>query len=215
VGAFAPHADHPLVDPTRSEVATPGAEYLIDAAVSRIWRLYGERDTINAVLFDGTPSSWLKYHVNYQQGRFRYLPIWVKLRPDQFDETVLRATWQTPRLTLENTQLTYLRMACEKAAAEDVPFVLLWGAINHEVVEAYGLVDPADYDANRDLVRRMVEDSGGRFIDLDEGFPPELIADSVHPFAEGYGWMAERLYGELGAVIDALETARRAEVSGR
>jgi hypothetical protein len=215
VGSFEPHADHPLVDPSRAAEGRRTADARIGDAVSSAWRLYAERDTINAVVFDGTPSSWLKYHVNYQYGRFSFLPQWIKLRLDQFDEENLRAMWRTPRLTPDNIQLTYLRLAIEKSSAEGIPFVVLWGPINREVVEEYGLVDPDDYVANRDLVRDMVESSDGTFVDLAEDYPIELLADSVHPFEPGYGWMAKRLAEELGARVDALERTRRGEVGER
>jgi hypothetical protein len=211
VGSFAPAEGDPLVDPTRAEAEEVTLDERIGRAVASFWRLYEERDTINAVLLDGTPSSWLKHHVNYQYGAFRWIPQWIKLPLDQFDEASLREMWKTSRLTPDNVQLSYLRLAVEKARHEEIPFVLLWGPINEEVARAYDLVDPDDYAANREAVRLLVEENDGTFVDLATGFPPGLLADSVHPFAEGYGWMAERLSAELAAQVDALEAARRAE----
>lgn len=211
VGGFAPHADEPLVDPSRAVVGTLAPDARIGAAVGRVWSLYGQREYINAVLFDGTPSGWLKYHVNFQYGRFSFLPQWIKLRPDQFDADNLAAMWQTTRLTEENIQLTYLRFAVEKAAAEDLPLVLVWGPVNDEVVAEYDLVDPDDYEANRELVRSIVERNGGTFVDMAKGFPQEDLADSVHPFKSGYTFMAHRLATELAPQIEAILRARGGE----
>jgi len=214
VGSFAPHEDEPLVDPTRAEPGTLTPDARIEEKVGDIWTFYGERDYVNAVLFDGTPSSWLKYHVNYQYGRFSFLPQWVKLRTDQFDGENLREMWKTPRLTEDNVQLTYLRFAMEKAAYEDLPFVLVWGPINEAVVSEYDLIEQEDYIANRELVREMVESNGGTFVDMAEGFPQEFLADSVHPFKTGYAYMAKRLAEELAPQIDGLVDAKNASSTG-
>lgn len=204
VGSFEPHTGEPLVDPTRSDPGTLTLDARIGQKVCDLWAFYGERDYVNAVLFDGTPSSWLKYHVNYQYGRFSFLPQWVKLRTDQFDEKNLHDMWKTPLLTEDNVQLTYLRLAIEKAAAEDLPFVLVWGPINEAVVAEYDLIDPADYEANRTLVRELVQRNGGTFVDMADGFPQADLADSVHPFESGYAFMADRLTEELAPAIDDL-----------
>ncbi len=211
VGSFEPAANNPLVDPTRAEQAGLTLDDRIGSAVGWVWRLYQERDTINALLLDGTPSSWLRRHVNYQYGAFHWVPKWIKLSPDQFDEASLREMWRTTLLTPDNVQLSYLRLAVEKARYEGVPFVLVWGPINEQVAREYDLVDPDDYAANRSLVRRIVEENGGTFVDLAVDFPPELLADSVHPFAKGYSWMADRLAVELAPQVDALQAARREE----
>lgn len=204
MGPVAPHENEPLVDQSRSRTSTLTTEARISEAAGRIWRFYGERDYVNAVLFDGTPSSWLKYHVNYQRGRFSYLPQWVKLPIDQFDAERLRTMWKTPRLSEDNIQLTYLRLAIEKAAAEGLPFVLVWGPVNEAVVAEYKLVDPTDFAANRELVRTLVERNGGTFVDMAAGFPPEYLADSVHPFKSGYAFMADRLAETLAPRVDDL-----------
>ncbi len=210
-GSLSPALDDPFVIAARSRETTVSAEEWTGARLADVWALFRHRDAINAALLDGTPSSWLKYHVNWQYGRFHTTPQWIKLRLDQFDEKQLTSFWRTPRFDETHVQIHYLRLALQKARAESVPMTVVWGPFNTEVVEEYGLVEPADYEHNREYVRAMAEEYGAAFVDISPGFPNELIADSVHPFAEGYGEMARRLAEQMDPAISALESAKAGE----
>jgi hypothetical protein len=215
--SFAPFADDPLVTrytapPDKRTWPERGKQLL-----EQVWRLYGARDAFAAAWWESSaPEAWQKRYTEWERSREDSAgpPPARKLLPREFSRKQLDAIWTGPDFADGQSNVEYLRLMLRKAKAEGVPVVVTSGPVNLPVLEYWGVLKRARYERNLAFIRRLVESEGGTFVDLSKDVPPVYVADSVHPFPEGYLLMAMGTVKALEPYIAAAEQ-RRPKTEGR
>jgi hypothetical protein len=192
--SFAPFQNDPLVTrytkaPDQRTWPERGRQLL-----EQVWRLYGARDAFAAAWFESSaPEAWQKRYTEWersQEGSSGPPPA-RKLLPRDFSRAQLSAIWSGPDFADGQPNIEYLRLMLRKAKAEGIPMVVTSGPVNLPILEYWGVLDKARYQRNVAFIRRLVQSEGGTFVDLSDDVSPRYVADSVHPFPEGYLLMAE------------------------
>ncbi|MBE0417170.1 MAG: SGNH/GDSL hydrolase family protein [Coriobacteriia bacterium] len=179
-----------------------------DDALGRVWRLWRERERIDAVLFGGRPSVAMETALRDRARAALDEPGARQLRPDELDPDNLERFFGGGRFGEENPHLRYLELALAKAGHEGVPVVVFNNPLYFEGLAYHGALDMEVYRANVTVVRELVESHGGTFVDLAEGFPQEMMLDTAHLLPEGHAEAARRLEAAIEPLVTELDRER-------
>ena len=89
----------------------------------------------------------------------------------------------------------YLALLVAALRDAHIPAVAILTPTNHALLHPY--VDTPQYAGNLAYVRRLIERSGARVVDLDRAFAPAEFLDNDHLTAAGNRRLARRLATEL------------------
>jgi len=197
-----------------SEPATQTLEQRIDAAVSRVWRLYAMRDYLAAALFGDRPASALNHRMNRLRADLFGPPLYGKKPPSRLPLKDIREAFAVPELTEDNTQIRYLTSTLDLAREAGVAVVVFAGPADSKLLDSLDLWDRAAYEANLARVRRIVESHGGVFYAYTDAVPGALIGDSHHPLGAGYEALAEAIARDIDPLVSRAESDRAAGAGG-
>jgi hypothetical protein len=81
--------------------------------------------------------------------------------------------------------------------------------IPYEALRTTDWYDPAVYQSRFDVLRGVVEEAGGRFIDLHDALPAAQLADYAGHFtSEGAQRLAEVIWPQVSAALDVPAASR-------
>lgn len=208
VGDFAPFNNAPFLNYQQASDNQNNLEDTITKKVKGFWQLYKYRDYLDAVIFHGAPAEIMKNDLNNRINRFITKKLAVsKLKVNQFNVNDLKKRFNVPPFSKDNIQINYFEKILQKAKHDGMKVVVINGPINFQVLDYYKVLNHKVYEQNIAYVKNIVEENGGVFINLADNFPEEYIADSVHPFKEGYKVMAERTAKGIEPIIQAEESS--------
>lgn len=184
------------------EPAEPGP---LERAVEATWRLYRERDHIDAVAFGGRPALAVERAVLDFGRAAADQPGARRFEPGELDPDNLERYFGSGLFANDNPHVRFLGMLVRKAVMDGVPVVVFNNPLYFEGLEYWDALDRSIYDENVAAVRMLVESNGGMWVDLAEDFPQEYMLDTVHLLPEGAEFAAERLAEEVEPVVATLE----------
>lgn len=177
-----------------------------DALLGRVWRLYGSRGYYSAALFDGPPGEAVTRAVSEWRDKFAgTYRAPRKLKPNELDGKKLRTMLDVPELSMEHENARLFLESVEHARAGGAHVVVVVTPLNRTGLRYQNALDESRYARNIAWMREQVLARGGDFYEASEGFPDELIADSVHPLPPGYEVLAQRIAEHIDPAV------RRAE----
>lgn len=189
----------------RTMVAGDGGPASTAAGLSSI---AARREYLLAVTVGDKPSTAFSRTVETAIPRLLGRPLWRKRNAEQLDLGALRSDFGVPPLTADSTYVRYLLASVRAARERRVRVVVFAGPLDRGLLSANDLYDPALYAANLGIVRRLVEQEGGEFLDLTDSVPATEIRDSHHPMPEGYARLARVLEQRIELMVRDLEQER-------
>jgi hypothetical protein len=205
--------------------SAPAASAAVGGFLSRWWTLWRERDLIDRRLFGGSPRDALAAFVARATGTATTsVAATVTTLPDDaandgfasFDDldpgqqmVVLSRYAQDSSFTIDpaDGEVVLLdRLAAELAAAHKKA-VFFMGPLNEKVISFYGLIDPAQYKRNMDLLRATVESHGFTLIDHNadaSALPRADFADISHTTDAGGAAFGALLFRDTSAYLRAV-----------
>jgi hypothetical protein len=188
-----------------------------DSFLGRYWRLWRERDAIDRRLFGGRPRDMLE--------RLAARAAGVEVTSDEqladdgfaaFDEmepeqqTMLVAAYAEDsafEVDPADSEVLALERLAALLSQRGVPAVFYMAPLNRELVDSYGLIDPALYAANIEVLRSVVEAQGATFIDYNSGprrFASGSFADISHTTDAGGRAFGALLWNETSSTVTAV-----------
>jgi hypothetical protein len=193
----------------------PGPLPALDAALSRYWLLWRQRDALDARLFGGRPRTALD---RVAAQALRGLPSTATVAADEaaaaeakagrraasFDaldprvqSVALRAYSMNASFTIDprDPEVRLLRLLAASLAADGTRAVFYMTPLNRQVIADYELIDPKRYAANVATLREAIAPSGFPLLDYNSGrieLPSSLFADISHTTDAG-----GRAFGKL------------------
>jgi hypothetical protein len=202
----------------------PGVASSIDAPLGRWWTLWRERDVIDRRLFGGPPRQTLPAMLepatttSTAEATFTVLPddaandgsaSFDSLDPGaRMTAIALYAEDSSFTVSASDDQVRLLDELAGTLASEHKKAVFFISPMNFDVIDSYGLIDPAQYASNIGELRAVVGSHGLRFIDLNteaESVPVADFADISHTNDAG-GALVGRLLWDLTASYVATVT---------
>jgi hypothetical protein len=205
--------------------AAPAPPVALGGFLSRWWTLWRERDLIDRWLFGGSPRDALAGFVARATGAATAsVPASVTTLPEDtagdgfasFDAldpgqqmVVLARYAEDSSFTIDpaDSEVVLLDQLASEIAAAGKKAVFYVGPLNREVIDFYGLIEPAQYRSNIDLLRATVARHGFTLIDpnaADAALPRTDFADISHTTDAGgaaFGaWLFEKTSAYLRAV---------------
>lgn len=203
----------------------PGVASSIDGPLGRWWTLWRERDVIDRRLFGGSPRQTLQAMLaprtaatSTAEATFTVLPddaanegsaSFDSLDPGARIVAIARyAEDSSFTISASDDQVRLLDELARTLASEGKRAVFFVSPMNRDVIDSYGLIDPAQYAGNVGILRAVVTSHGLRFIDLNtegEHMPEADFADISHTNDVG-GALVGRLLWDLTASYIATVT---------
>jgi hypothetical protein len=169
------------------------------------WALYGAREKIASRYLGASPeqllfSKWsevfngfgtLETTVDGDRGPFSEL--------DPGEQTMMANEWETQTqfaVSAKDSETRMLARLCREVSAAGTPVVVYLAPVNLLGLAESGMLDQARFDANVAAIRKVVQASGGSFVDLNKPapLPMDAFADINHTTAEGCELTARRLF---------------------
>ncbi len=191
-----------------SEPPTPTIETRLSTALSRVWKLYAERDYLDAIVFGGVPRTEFGKWAATLGYQIRGRPWYRKKPASRLPLRELKTQYAVEPFTNDDIYIQYLAALLLKAQHDDVPVVVFAGPLNTALLDKYRLWDRAAYARNVAFVRQLVESRGGGFLDLTASVPGSELGDTHHPLSAGYRRLASELIARIDPLVRELESTR-------
>jgi hypothetical protein len=188
-----------------------------ESFLGRYWRLWRERDAIDRRLFGGRPRSALERAAAGAAGEVVTgdddatddgFAAFEALEPDK--QTLVVAAYAEDssfEVDPSDSEVRALDRLAELLEEEGIPAVFFMAPLNRELVDSYGLIDPALYAANVEVLRGVVEARGATFIDYNSGpvrLASGLFADISHTTDAGGSAFGDLLWNETSSTVTAV-----------
>ena len=151
--AYLTGADRAALDIPRANGGIGGT---LDEAAARASLLYAMRSDIREVL----------YHDDRESP------------PQRVTAAQFEGTYDLSPLTARNAGVRYLERTVASLRADGISVIAFLTPTNHLLLHEY--IDSGAYEANGTFLRRLLERSGARVLDLDRAFPAHEFIDNDH-----------------------------------
>lgn len=192
-------AREPLMRP--SAEATRTFDEVASDAVGRVWALYGMREYLASVLLGDPPKRSAELASADWRAGLAGRELYTKRSTAQLDAKEVREAFDVAPFTPDNPHLARLALALDVAKATDTPVFVFAGPVDAKLLDEQGWWDRAAYEANLAIVRALVTQHYGVWLDYTDALEPAQLADTHHPLAPGYRTLAEELGDDIAPAV--------------